>query len=70
MEQKKLEVVFADGCFDNFEGTPEELAELIAEIKKMCESGELIDKARPLSQAEEEELEHLMMVQALNNRRQ
>jgi hypothetical protein len=70
MTEKKLKVVFAEGCFDNFEGTPEELAELVAEIENMCESGELIENARPLSQAEEEELEHLMMVQALNNRRQ
>lgn len=70
MEQKKLEVVFAEGCFDNFEGTPEELAELIAEIHRMNESGELEANAKPLSQAEEEELEHLMAVQAINNRRQ
>lgn len=30
-----LQVVFAPGCFDNFDGTQEELDELVAEIQNM-----------------------------------
>lgn len=47
-EEKKPELVFAPGCFDNFEGTQEELDELIAEIKRLAESGELFEKSRAL----------------------
>lgn len=57
MEEKKpLKVVFAEGCFDNFQGTPEELAELIAEIHQLAESGQLMEKAQPLSEEEAEQL--------------
>ena len=56
MENKKPEVVFAPGCFDNFEGTQEELQDLIAEIHCLADSGELLEKAEPLSEEEVEEL--------------
>jgi hypothetical protein len=39
-DKKALKIEFAPGCFDNFEGTQEELDEMIAEINKMFESGE------------------------------
>lgn len=42
---KDLKVVFAPGCFDDFEGTQEELAELIAKIHEMAASGEITDNA-------------------------
>ena len=45
---KKLKIVFAPGCFDTFEGTQEELDELIAEIQKGFESGEFLTKSEPL----------------------
>jgi len=57
---KKIEVVFAPGCFDDFEGTQEELDELVAEIKSMAERGELEENSKQLS--EEEELEILRML--------
>jgi len=41
-----LKVIFAPGCFDAFEGTQEELAEMIAYIHRMVESGEMFDKGR------------------------
>jgi hypothetical protein len=34
-ENKTVKVVFEPGCFDDFEGTQEELDELIAEINSM-----------------------------------
>ena len=48
-ENKKPEIVFAPGCFDNFEGTQEELDELVAEIQRLVDSGELFEKANPVS---------------------
>lgn len=38
-DKKPLKVHFMPGCFDNFEGTQEELDALIAEITLMAESG-------------------------------
>ena len=40
---KTLKIEFAPGCFDDFEGSQEELDELIAEITKMVHSGEILD---------------------------
>ena len=45
---KKPELVFMPGCFDEFEGTQEELNELIAEIQRMADTGELFEKSVPL----------------------
>jgi hypothetical protein len=45
---KKLKVEFAPGAFDQFEGTQEELDEIIAEITRMAESGEMEENARRL----------------------
>jgi hypothetical protein len=47
-EEKKIKVEFAPGAFDSFEGTQEELDELIAEIQRMVESGELLEKGRAI----------------------
>ena len=38
-EKKKVELVFVPGCFDNFEGSQEDLDELLAEIQRMVDSG-------------------------------
>lgn len=61
----KPEIVFAPGCFDNFDGTQEELDELIASIHQMVDSGEIFEKARPVdfdnpSDEDQELIEHLM----------
>jgi uncharacterized protein YqgV (UPF0045/DUF77 family) len=47
-ELKDLKIEFAPGCFDNFEGTQEELDELIAEIHRMFSSGEVHKNTRKL----------------------
>jgi hypothetical protein len=44
-EEKKLKVEFAPGAFDNFDGTQEELDELMAEIHRMVESGEFLENS-------------------------
>ena len=41
---KKIKVTFAPGAFDTFEGTQEELEELMAEIVQLAESGELMER--------------------------
>jgi hypothetical protein len=42
----KVTIEFAPGCFDSFEGTQEELDQMIAEITAMFASGEINDRAR------------------------
>lgn len=44
-EKPALKLEFAPGCFDSFEGTQEELDELIQEIKRMFESGEFLENS-------------------------
>ena len=53
---KEIKIEFAEGCFDEFEGTQEELAELIAELQNRIQSGTLFEDARELSPEEAEQL--------------
>ena len=55
---KKIE--FAPGCFDDFEGTQEELNELIADLKNMVASGVFWENTMPVDDKEEEELIKLL----------
>ena len=57
---EKLKIEFAEGCFDNFNGTQEELAELLADIHQMVNDGTLMEKSTPLSQEDEAEFIELM----------
>lgn len=45
-EKKKIEVVFAPGCFDSFEGTQQELDDLVKEIQEKADSGELFNESK------------------------
>ena len=50
-ENKELKVVFAPGAFDSFEGTQEELDEMIAEVHAMFEGKskeEIQSMSRPI----------------------
>lgn len=40
MSEEKYKVVFAPGCFDDFEGTQEELDKLISDINMLFNSGD------------------------------
>lgn len=65
MTTPKIE--FAPGCFDNFEGTQEELDAMVAEIQRMFESGEALEKARPINfddptEEDLEAIEHLKFI--------
>jgi hypothetical protein len=66
-EKKTPEIIFAPGCFDSFEGTQEELDEMIAEIKRMAESGELFEQATALDLDELSEEDPEFAEQLLNS---
>ena len=58
-EKKPLKIEFAPGCFDNFEGSQEELDEFIKEITTMFTEltpEELEARSRPLSEEDIDEL--------------
>ena len=55
MSKPKLE--FAPGCFDDFTGTQAELDAMVLEIRRLFESGELIENAVPLDLDQLEDVE-------------
>lgn len=60
MNQRK--VVFSPGCFDHFDGTQEELDELLSCIKDMFENmsdEELKKIASPIEEMPEELIQHI-----------
>jgi len=64
-EKKPLKVEFAPGCFDQFDGTQEELDELMAEIHRLVASGELAENSQELTEESFDDLpdeikEHLI----------
>lgn len=70
-ENKPMKVTFAEGCFDDFEGTQEEIDELVAKIQEMAASGELLDHSVPVDEfpeIEDEVLELLPMLTSGNTR--
>ena len=69
-EKKAQTLEFAPGCFDGFEGTQEELDDLIAEIQRQFDSGEMEANSTPVDIDEliEEEPEYaLKLMQSLND---
>jgi hypothetical protein len=58
-EEKNFKIEFAPGCFNQFEGTQEELDGLVAEIQKMFEGKtreEIEAMSRPLSDEDFDDL--------------
>lgn len=49
-----IKVVFEKGCFDEFTGTQEELDELVAEITRLAESGEILKHVLPVKSDSDE----------------
>ena len=56
-EKKPLKVVFDPGCFDNFDGTQEELYEFVKQIQEFAESGLLFENSVELTDEDIEELD-------------
>lgn len=49
-EKESKGIVFAPGCFDEFEGTQEELDALVLEIKAAFEEGGMFENAVPIDE--------------------
>ena len=58
-QKKELKIEFAPGCFDNFDGTQEELQELIAQIRQMVNDGTLEENSTPVDPDDEELIKFL-----------
>ena len=54
MTDKKLKLEIAPGAFDSFDGTQEELDEMLAMLKKMLEDDTLFENSTPVSDEEAE----------------
>lgn len=53
-QKKEIKIEFAEGCFDNFDGTQEELQEMIAQIRQMANDGTLEQNSTPVDPEDEE----------------
>ena len=51
-QRKQIKIEFAPGCFDNFDGSQEELDELLADIRRMIESGEIFEQSQKVDMDE------------------
>ena len=60
-----IKISFAEGCFDDFEGTQEELEDLINEITRLVETGEIFESFEVLSKEEEKEILECLEKKAL-----
>jgi hypothetical protein len=49
---EKVKITFMPGCFDSFEGTQEELDELIKEIQHLADSGLLLENSESIDEDE------------------
>lgn len=70
MSEKPLKVVFEPGCFDSFEGTQEELDELVKLIESQVASGEFFANSTEVTDEMFEELDpadQAAILQALEN---
>jgi hypothetical protein len=56
-EKRPLKIEFDPGCFDNFEGTQEELDEFVKQIQEFAESGLLFENSVELTDEAIEELD-------------
>lgn len=48
----KLKIEFVPGCFDDFDGSQEELDELISTITNMIEDGSFMENSKPMTEAD------------------
>jgi len=67
-EDKKIKIEFAPGCFDNFDGTQEELDEFLAEIARMVESGEFFEDAISIEDLDEIEIDNIIVEHTENRK--
>ena len=58
-QKKEIKIEFAEGCFDNFDGTQEELQEMIAMLRQMVNDGTLEENSTPVDPEDEEFIKFL-----------
>jgi len=64
-EMQEMTLEFAPGCFDDFEGTQEELDELIKHINEAFRSGKFAQESRELTDEEFESLSETTQLKLL-----
>jgi hypothetical protein len=62
-QQKTVKIEFAPGCFDQFDGTQEELDQMIADIRAMVENGTLDEHAQIVTEDNFDELPEEIQIQ-------
>lgn len=62
-----MEVIFVPGCFDDFEGTQEELDALVEQIKSAVESGDALENSSPIDTSELTDEDITKLEQVLEN---
>jgi hypothetical protein len=69
-EKKQLKVEFAPGCFDTFDGTQEELDELVKTLQNMSMS-EILDSSLPIDpeHLDDDELDQILSSMNQSNNR-
>ena len=68
-DKEKMKVIFAPEFFEDFEGTQEELDELVKEIMEEVENGTFFENSHPLEDLEEEDPEEYEEIINLIERR-
>lgn len=58
-DKTEMKLVFVPGCFDDFEGTQEELDAFVGEIEKMFADGTFFENATEVDELDEDEIELL-----------
>lgn len=66
-EKKVTKIEFAPGCFDQFDGSQEELDELVKQIQEMF-SGKTHDEIRSMSKSVEDDQDLVDMLSGLEPR--
>ena len=65
-DPKQMQLEFAPGCFDEFEGTQAELDELVAEIQRIFKSGEFAERSQPVTEDSFQEMSPEMQQRLLD----
>lgn len=66
-KKKTMKLEIMPGAFDHFEGTQEELNELMAQLNQMVSDGSIFENSEPINM-EDFELEDPEMFEILSNR--
>jgi hypothetical protein len=66
-ENKSMKIEFAEGCFDDFEGTQEELDAIVAQLTAAAESGSLLEDAVSVDWLEEVDSDVIDLLPMLNS---